>query len=112
MLKLPERTPEFTVMRAAWSSAIERVSLDKFYIYLCPQINLLSHPSLPLANLWLRSARGWTTFLEQRDSYSGCAPSRRPGISREPASQFRGRQAGSAKSVSNDVEIGQGAHRQ
>ena len=58
MLTLPERTPQFTVMRAAWSSTIERVNLDRFYIYLCAQVNLLSNWSSPLPNLWLRSVRG------------------------------------------------------
>ena len=41
MLTLPERTPQFTVMRAAWSSTIERVNLHRFYIHLCAQVNLL-----------------------------------------------------------------------
>ena len=35
MLTLPERTPQFTVMRAVWSSTIERVNLHRFCIYLC-----------------------------------------------------------------------------
>jgi hypothetical protein len=41
MLTLPERTPQFTVMWAAWSSTIERVNLHRFCIHLCAQVNLL-----------------------------------------------------------------------
>ena len=81
MLTLPERTPQFTVMRAAWSSTIERVNLHRFYIYLCVQVNLLQ--------LVLASAEPLAPL--------GARGPRRPGISREPASQSRGRQVGSAK---------------
>jgi class 3 adenylate cyclase len=78
---VPGRTPQFTVMRAAWSSTIERVNLHRFYIHLCAQVNLLQlvgASAEPLAPLGARSPR-------------------RAGISREPASQSRGRQVGSAK---------------
>jgi hypothetical protein len=36
VLTRPERSPKFTVMRAAQSSTIERVTLDRFYLYLGP----------------------------------------------------------------------------
>jgi hypothetical protein len=73
MLTLPERTSQFTVMPAAWSSTIERVNLHRFYIHLCAKVNLLQ--------LVLASAEPLAPL--------GAAGPRRPGISREPASQSR-----------------------
>jgi hypothetical protein len=57
-LTLPERTPQFTVMRAAWSSTIERVNLDRFLHSLVRSSNLAATgPRLCRTSGFARCAR-------------------------------------------------------